>query len=179
MLFLVSKTCKVSAGIPQDQRGNRARFKRSACKVLAAPSRQMCKVRTADRQGLDGRRARFGRSTFGKCARLNATGPKKQGHHAKRRGTRIFPLNRTYLRRGFPPRRTQVVTPLSAPMPLSQGTGQSHRGKAYANPNKASRRSQKLCSGSSTVGSSCVGASMGSVDMTNCTSETLAFFALA
>lgn len=34
------------------------------------------------------------------------------------------------------------------------------------------------CSGSSTAGSSCVGASMGSVDMTNYTSETLAFFAL-
>ena len=90
MLFLVSKTCKVSAGIPQDQRGNRARFKRSACKVLAAPSRQMCKIRTADRQGLDGRRARFGRSTFGKCARSGAAGAKKPGRRVKTQRPILF-----------------------------------------------------------------------------------------
>lgn len=90
MLFLVSKTCKVSAGIPQDQRGNRARFKRSACKVLAAPSRQMCKIRTADRQGLDGRRARFGRSTFGKCARFGAAGAKKPGRRVKTQRPILF-----------------------------------------------------------------------------------------
>ena len=90
MLFLVSKTCKVSAGIPQDQRGNRARFKRSACKVLAAPSRQMCKIRTADRQGLDGRRARVGRSTFGKCARSGAAGAKKPGRRVKTQRPILF-----------------------------------------------------------------------------------------
>ena len=90
MLFFVSETCKVSARIPQDQRGNRARFLRHRHGKCARFGRRIGKVWTVGVQGLGGRRARFGRSTFGKCARSGTAGAKKPGRRVKTQRPILF-----------------------------------------------------------------------------------------
>lgn len=143
--------CKVPRQFLQDWNGVRARFGRSICKVPRAKARQPRKVRTTSRQ--------------------------KEGRSA--RNVPSAPLFHQTVR--FPSEVFHCATQAEPAFPAKRaGTDeQTAACEDHTNPNSASKRSQIPCSGSSTTGSSCVGASMGSVDMTNCTSVTPVFFELA